>query len=58
MDNSPASSHRIMLRSDVLMWLREHAEAEEETLSYVLNRALLTLMREAEDLGRLDQINN
>lgn len=52
--HAPASSHRVMLRSDVLEWLRQNAEAEGETLSFVLNRALLTLMQEADDLGRLD----
>lgn len=50
---SQASSHRVMLRGDVLVWLREQAELEEETLSYILNRTLLGVMREGVDLDRL-----
>ena len=50
---APASSHRLMIRSDVLAWLRDQADVEGDTLSYVVNRALLATMRECADLSEL-----
>ncbi len=55
MENAPKQAHsvRLMLRDDVLKHFIEKSEEQNETLSLVINRALLQTINEQQALSNL-----
>ena len=55
MQPTPKHAHsiRLMIRDDVLQYFKAKSEKEDETLSLLINKALLQIMREQEALESL-----